>query len=104
MVVKKKEKKFAEGYCFKKIFIFFLIGCLIGTYYEEILHFIKTSNWESRGGLIYGPFSPIYGLGVAVFVILLGKNNELGVLRSMRLVLSQNMFLGFAFGIIQKDF
>ena len=71
-----KNKKFAEGYCFKKIFIFFLLGCLIGTYYEEILHFIKTNSWESRDGLIYGPFSPIYGLGVCIFVVFLGKNNE----------------------------
>ncbi len=76
MEVKKKEKKFAEGYCFKKIFIFFLIGCLIGTYYEEILYFVRTHNWESRDGLIYGPFSPIYGLGVSIFVIFLGKNND----------------------------
>ena len=26
---KEKEKIFAYGYCFKKIFIFFLIGCLL---------------------------------------------------------------------------
>ena len=76
MEVKKINKKFAEGYSFKKIFIFFLIGCLVGTYYEEILHFIKTHSWESRDGLIYGPFSPIYGLGICVFVVLLGKNND----------------------------
>ncbi|MFR2585553.1 MAG: hypothetical protein ACLTAK_03205 [Bacilli bacterium] len=39
-----ENKKFAEGYCFTKIFIFFLIGCLIGTYYEEILWFIRYSG------------------------------------------------------------
>ena len=35
-----KNKIFAKGFCFKKIFIFFIIGCLFGTYYEEILWFI----------------------------------------------------------------
>lgn len=34
-----EEKIFAKGYCFAKVFIFFVIGCLIGTYYEEILWF-----------------------------------------------------------------
>ena len=32
-----EKKIFAKGYCFAKIFIFFLIGCIIGTYYEEWL-------------------------------------------------------------------
>ncbi len=74
--VKNEEKIFANGYCFKKIFIFFLIGCLLGTYYEEILYLIKTGHFQSRQGLIYGPFSPIYGIGVAIFVIFLGKHND----------------------------
>ncbi len=73
---KEKEKIFAYGYCFKKIFIFFLIGCLLGTYYEEILNLIRTGTFSSRQGLIYGPFSPIYGVGVAIFVIFLGRRNE----------------------------
>lgn len=70
------KKIFAKGYCLKKIFIFFLIGCLLGTYYEEILNFIKTHSWQTRQGLIYGPFSPIYGVGIAIFVIFLGKHND----------------------------
>jgi len=75
--MKKDENKiFAEGFCFKKIFIFFLIGGLFGTYYEEILWFIKYGEITSRQGLIYTPFSPIYGLGVIVFVIFLGKKNK----------------------------
>ncbi len=71
-----KNKKFAEGFCFKKLFIFFVIGCLFGTYYEEILWFINNGIWTNRQGMIYGPFSPIYGLGVFLFIVLLGKNND----------------------------
>lgn len=71
-----QKKVFAKGYCFTKIFIFFVIGCLIGTYYEEILWYIRFQEVVNRQGLIYGPFSPIYGFGVALFVIILGKNNE----------------------------
>ncbi|WP_041139470.1 putative ABC transporter permease [Beduini massiliensis] len=71
-----EKKIFAKGYCFAKIFIFFLIGCIIGTYYEEWLFFIKVGQTTSRQGLIYGPFSPIYGVGVAIFVACLGKYND----------------------------
>ena len=70
-------KKFAEGFCFKKVFIFFVIGCLIGTYWEEALYFF-THNFQTtdRQGMLYGPFSPIYGAGILVFVLILGKNND----------------------------
>lgn len=72
-----EEKKiFAKGYCFPKIFIFFVLGCLFGTFYEEILWLISHGELTNRQGLIYGPFSPIYGVGVAIYVIILGKNND----------------------------
>lgn len=74
---KEGNKKFAQGYCLKKIFIFFVLGCLIGTYWEELLYFFthhfQTTN---RQGMLYGPFSPIYGAGVSIFVLILGKNND----------------------------
>ncbi len=76
MEKKRENKIFAQGFCFQKIFIFFVIGCLFGTYYEEILWFIKYHEWTNRQGLIYSPLSPIYGVGVLFFVLLLGKKNE----------------------------
>lgn len=71
-----ETKVFAKGYCFTKIFIFFVIGCIIGTYYEEILNFVKYGTYSDRQGLLYGPFSPIYGVGIAIFVVFLGKHND----------------------------
>lgn len=61
---------------FNHIVLFFVIGCVIGTYYEEILCLVRTFigtgewQWVSRRGLLYGPFSPVYGIG-AVLVYLL---------------------------------
>ncbi len=73
--VENKEKRvFAENWGFAQIFMFFLIGCIIGVYYEQIFNLIKNGVWESRKGIIYGPFNPIYGFGFAGFVFLLGKN------------------------------
>lgn len=54
---------------FNQIILIFTIGCIFGTYYEEILTICKnflatgTFHWVSRRGLVYGPFSPVYGLG-----------------------------------------
>lgn len=73
---KDETKVFAKGFCFAKIFIFFIIGCLIGTYWEELLWYIKYQVVVNRQGLIYGPFSPIYGFGVVIFIIFLGKNDH----------------------------
>ncbi len=71
-----EKKVFARGFCFQKVFLFFVLGCLIGTYYEEILWYVRYHEWSSRDGLIYGPFSPIYGVGILIFVACLGKHNE----------------------------
>lgn len=71
----KEKKQFAKGLNFTKIFIFFLIGSLFGTYFEEILYFFQNGIWTNRQGLIYSPFSTLYGFGVAIYLIILGPNN-----------------------------
>ncbi len=61
---------------FNQIILVFTIGCIFGTYYEELItlwkNFLNTGTleWFSRRGLVYGPFSPVYGLG-AVGIYLL---------------------------------
>lgn len=58
-----------------KIFWIFIVGSIIGTFYEEILNCIRSGNFESRASVIYGPFNIEYGAGLALFAIILGKNN-----------------------------
>lgn len=71
-----KEPKFAEGFCFYKVFLVYIIGCMIGTYYEEILTFCRSGQWLSRQGIIYGPFNPVYGFGFLIFTVLLCRNTK----------------------------
>ena len=71
---KKKKEVFAEGFCFYKVFLLYVIGCMIGVYYEEILTVCRTGEWLSRQGIIYGPFNPVYGLGFLAFTVLLCRN------------------------------
>lgn len=67
---------------FNHIVLLFVIGCIVGTYYEEILCLVRTFmgtgewQWVSRRGLLYGPFSPVYGIG-AVLVYLLFYRSHL---------------------------
>lgn len=68
-----QKEVFARGICFKKIFLLFMIGCLIGCLMEMINHFLHYGNVVSRSGLIYGPLNPVYGFGIILFVLCLSK-------------------------------
>ena len=65
------------------IFWIFVIGCIFGTYYEQILTLVKSLIhtgefvWEFRRGVLYGPFSPIYGAGAVLMILLLGRKKNL---------------------------
>lgn len=60
---------------FNQIIIFFTIGCIFGTYWEEIMYIVAhlwqtgTFEWVSRRGLLYGPFSPVYGIGAVLIYL-----------------------------------
>ncbi len=61
---------------FNQVVIIFTVGCIFGTYWEEIMHLVTSywgtgvPVWESRRGLVYGPFSPVYGIGAALIYLL----------------------------------
>lgn len=77
-----KNQKFAEGFCFQKLFWIFLLGSIFGAYYEQILnlfihyHYHHEFVWQLRRGVIYGPISPIYGAGAVLFTLFLMKKEK----------------------------
>lgn len=78
-----KSKVFAKGLCFDKIFLFFVLGSVFGSFFEEIQWFFKTGKWTSRHDLLYGPFSTLYGFGLILFLLILGpKNKERGIVKT----------------------
>lgn len=60
---------------FYQVVILFVVGCIFGTYWEEIQVIIRSwlatgvPEWESRRGLVYGPFSPVYGIGAVLIYL-----------------------------------
>lgn len=77
------KKVFAKGFSFYKIFIFFVLGSLFGSYFEEIQWWIVHHSSTSRHDLLIGPFSTLYGFGMILFLLFLGpKNNKRGILKT----------------------
>ena len=70
----KKECKF--NMVFKeifKVFILFMIGSILGYIVEMIVGLVQNGHFVSRQGLIYGPFTPVYGIGIIVYIIYFSK-------------------------------
>lgn len=65
-----------QGYmkldCFT-LFWLFVGACVFGLTLETIYHAIVFGGFESRAGLVWGPFSPIYGVGAVALTLFLNR-------------------------------
>ena len=71
-----KEGRFAEGCGFYKLFWLFLTGALLGDITETIFCRLTSGVWMSRSSLVWGPFSIVWGLAIAVATALLYKDRD----------------------------
>ena len=55
------------------LFWLFMAGCVFGLAVETAFHAIVYGGYESRAGLVWGPFSPIYGVGAVVLTASLNR-------------------------------
>lgn len=67
----KTKKNFACGLNFYKLFWVFFIGCFLGVVIEMLYCLAVEQKIESRQGLIFGPFNPVYGFGAVVITLVL---------------------------------
>ena len=58
--------EFYKTLTFNKIFWIFFIGCFFGVVIETIWCILRNKHYESRTGLIYGPFNLVYGFGAVI--------------------------------------
>ncbi|EGT3617761.1 putative ABC transporter permease, partial [Clostridium perfringens] len=54
-----------------KLIWIFVIGSILGYCVEMLWCYVRNGHFESRKGLIYGPISPVYGIGGIVLTLLL---------------------------------
>lgn len=55
------------------MFWLFVAGSVFGLTVETVYHAIVFGGWESRAGLVWGPFSPIYGTGAVLLTLFLNR-------------------------------
>ncbi len=53
-----------------QVIIIFFIGCMAGLLLEEIWMLATAGLTENRVGLVWGPFSPLYGTGAVLLTVL----------------------------------
>lgn len=58
---------------FFNVFWLFVVGCVFGLVIETIYHFIVYGEYQDRAGLLWGPFSPIYGCGAVILTACLNR-------------------------------
>lgn len=64
------------------VFWLFMLGSFMGYLVEMAFCFVKNGFFESRQGLLFGPFSPVYGIAVVLMTILFTpilKKNKLTI-------------------------
>lgn len=68
--------RFAQGCGFYKLFWLFVIGALLGDITETLFCRVTAGVWMSRSSLVWGPFSIVWGLAMAMATALLYRDRE----------------------------
>ena len=99
-IVKKEENKILKKIV--KLFWVFVIGSIIGYLLEMIVGLVQNGHFVSKQGLIYGPFSQVYGIGLVIYYLVIPKNKK-----NIEIFLI-SMFLGgiveYIFSYLQETF
>lgn len=66
---KPEEKQFGSTFGFYQLFWIFMIGCFLGVVIEILFCLVKNGRYESRVGVVYGPFNPVYGFGALALTV-----------------------------------
>ena len=74
--VEKDEQKAKNTVDYSMIIWYFLIFSILGLILETVYGYVTMQKWESRKGLILGPFCPIYGVGAVIFILLLTRYQD----------------------------
>ncbi|MDO4291197.1 MAG: putative ABC transporter permease, partial [Eggerthellaceae bacterium] len=109
--------KTGEGFIqldFFNLFWIFVIACVLGDAIETVYHFavVVPGEYQVRAGMLWGPFSPIYGFGAVLMTLALNRFHKANVIiiflvsavigGAFEYLVS--WFLQFAFGVVAWDY
>ena len=66
-----RADSFASGVNFYKVALIYMAGSFAGVVVEILWCLFRNGYIESRSGLVYGPFNPVYGIGAVVMTLAL---------------------------------
>ena len=61
---------------FFNLFWIFTVCCVLGLVIETVYHFVVFGGYQDRAGMLFGPFSPIYGFGALLMTIALNRFHD----------------------------
>ena len=97
---------------FFNLFWIFVVCCVLGLVVETVFHLAIYHEYQDRAGLLYGPFSPIYGFGGLLMTIALNRFHD----KPLPLIFLVSAVIGgcfeffvswimqYAFGIVAWDY
>lgn len=78
----REKSHFSSGMNLYKLALVFIIGSFAGVVVETLWCLLRHGYIESRNGVVWGPFSPLYGLGAAALSLALYRFRNRGPLPS----------------------
>ena len=99
---------------FFNLFWIFTVCCVLGLIIETVYHFVVVDpgHYQDRAGLLFGPFSPIYGFCAVLMTVALNRFHDKNVV--LIFLVSAviggafeyltSWFMQFAFGIVAWDY
>lgn len=99
---------------FFNLFWIFVIACVLGDLVETIYHYVVVDpgHYQVRAGMLWGPFSPIYGFGALLMTLALNRFHKANILVIFLVSAviggafeyAVSWFLQFAFGVTAWDY
>lgn len=87
---------------FFNLFWIFVVASIVGLVAEELYHYfvVVPGEWQDRAGLLFGPFSPIYGFGAVLMTFGLNRLYK----HNLFLIFILSAFIGGAFEVLTSYF